>query len=477
MSGSPLGRYDRVSALFVVLFTIACASCGQGNQATSATPTPTAVETSAVALQSPAVSESPNGTISPNPLSSAETPAGSEGSSAGPESESPSPESAIGEVSGSAVAGQVGQAPQSLVSPTPASSTSVASGGEPTPKPEWTPTGAGTQTSIPMRAGLTIVTAGESSDGDLESIKRISSIDAHGLNFSFDSKTQYSTVDTTRMTRANDLDHANAFFQDFCSGSPYPDPPKSETPVQGDHPGTTTLEISRDLFAALQSQGSAKMTFYMSAMCMAMSASAQVHKVGQGGVPIILNDQPAVVTSIHIQSGEPDCVQIPAAIRFNCYDMWVLDDPNDPLVLRFVLEDEEMQVIKIYQPGPQAMSALASTLEAKKTADVYGIYFDFNQASIRPQSQPTLAAIAQLLSQHPQWKLEIDGHTDSIGTAAYNLALSRRRAASVKAALVATYHISPSRLNTGGFGATRPKATNATLEGRALNRRVELTRL
>jgi len=384
------------------------------------------------------------------------------------------------------VAGQFGQAAQALASPAPvsgasaASDTSDASGadsGEPTPKPEWTPTGAGTLTSIPMRPELTIVTAGESTDGDLESIKRVTSINATGLNFSFDSKTQLGSVNTTRMTRAQDLDHSTAFFQDFCDGSPPKDYPNTETPVEGNHPGTTTLELSRDLFAALQSKGSAKMTFYMSAMCMAMWSSAPVRKVGEGGVPIILNDKPAVVTAIHIQSGEPGCVQIPAAIRFNCYDMWVLDDPNDPIVLRFVLEDEEMQVVKIYQPGPQATSELASTLEAKQPADIYGIYFDFNQATIRPQSQPTLSAIAQLLSQHPQWKLEIDGHTDSIGTAPYNLALSRRRAASVKAALVATYHIAPSRLTTGGFGATRPKASNATLEGRALNRRVELTRL
>ncbi len=411
--------------LAAFLLVIACAACGHGTQTTSATPTPTALATSQVALESP------------TPLVS-------------PQSESPSPESST--------------------------NSAAPSGPGPTPSPEWTPTGSGVQTSIPMQAGLTIVTAGESEDGDLESIKQVTSADSRGITLAFDSKTPISTVDTTRRTSAKDLDHSYSFFQDFCNGSPMKYRASDETPVQGDHPGTTTLELSRDLLATLNSQGAATMTFYMSAMCMAMSSKAQVHKVGEGGVPIILDDKPVAVTAIHIQGGEHDCVLIPAAIRFNCYDMWILDDPNDPLVLRFILQDEEMRVIKISQPGPQMLHGLADTLAANKSAAVYGIYFDFNQATIRPQSKPALAAIAQLLAQHPQWKLEIDGHTDSIGSAAYNLALSRRRAESVKAALVSTYQVSAARLTTGGFGATHPVATNATLEGRALNRRVELTR-
>jgi outer membrane protein OmpA-like peptidoglycan-associated protein len=70
----------------------------------------------------------------------------------------------------------------------------------------------------------------------------------------------------------------------------------------------------------------------------------------------------------------------------------------------------------------------------------------------------------------------VEGNTDNIGGDAYNLDLSKRRAAAVKEALVTQYHIAADRLSTNGFGASHPIETNDTLEGRARNRRVELTR-
>lgn len=459
-------------ALIALLVAIACVSCVHATkQEMSETPMPgvvgASVTPSAVAGATQAPLEPSGPLASPEPSLSAP----SQPSTA--ESESPNAQASAGSGAGGAVVGQIGEVLQALATPSPASGTSA---GAPTPQPEWTPSGLGVQTSIPVQVGLTIVTAGESPDGDLESIKRVMSVDSGGMTFSFDSKTKYFTIDTVRRTRKEDIDHAQQFFPDFCNGTPPKFYAKDETPVQGDHPSTTTLEVSRDILASINSHGTARMTFYPSTFCMGMADSSQVQKVGEGGVPVILNDKPVAVAAVHIHGGQPECLQTPPAIRFSCYDLWILNDPNNPLVLRFTIEAEEMQVIKISQAGPQVANALASTLEAKKPADVYGIYFDFNQATIRPQSEPTLAAIARLLSQHPQWRLEIDGHTDAIGSAAYNLALSRRRAESVKAALVLRYHISSARLTTGGFGASRPKATNATLEGRALNRRVELSR-
>jgi outer membrane protein OmpA-like peptidoglycan-associated protein len=80
-----------------------------------------------------------------------------------------------------------------------------------------------------------------------------------------------------------------------------------------------------------------------------------------------------------------------------------------------------------------------------------------------------------MMKREPAWKLNVTGHTDNVGGDASNLALSERRSASVKAALVAR-GIVAARLETGGSGASSPKATNSTLEGRAQNRRVELSR-
>ncbi|MDB4911043.1 MAG: putative periplasmic protein, partial [Gemmatimonadetes bacterium] len=118
---------------------------------------------------------------------------------------------------------------------------------------------------------------------------------------------------------------------------------------------------------------------------------------------------------------------------------------------------------------------MESALAARKPVDVYGIYFAYNSAEIRPQSDSTLDAIAAIMKRDPTWKLTVTGHTDNVGGDASNLVLSRRRSASVKAALVSR-GISTDRLATGGSGSASPKATNATLQGRAQNRRVELTR-
>lgn len=95
--------------------------------------------------------------------------------------------------------------------------------------------------------------------------------------------------------------------------------------------------------------------------------------------------------------------------------------------------------------------------------------------TIRPVSEPVLKEIAQAMADRPNWKLTVTGHTDNIGGHTYNLELSQRRADAVKKALVDRYHINPNRLSTSGDGDSAPLDTNDTLEGRARNRRVELT--
>jgi outer membrane protein OmpA-like peptidoglycan-associated protein len=123
-----------------------------------------------------------------------------------------------------------------------------------------------------------------------------------------------------------------------------------------------------------------------------------------------------------------------------------------------------------------ATPKIAKTLAVQKRVAVYGIYFDFASATLKPESALVLQEIASALRANPSWKIIIEGHTDNVGGEAYNLDLSRRRAISVKDALVTTYHIDAARLSTVGYGYSRPKASNDTPQGRALNRRVELVR-
>ncbi|WP_025209782.1 OmpA family protein [Hippea sp. KM1] len=113
-------------------------------------------------------------------------------------------------------------------------------------------------------------------------------------------------------------------------------------------------------------------------------------------------------------------------------------------------------------------------IEANGHIPIYGIYFDFNKATLKPSSEPTIKEIAKLLKENPSLKLYVVGHTDNIGNLNYNMELSKRRAKAVVDELINKYNIDPSRLKAFGVGPLAPVSTNKTEEGRAKNRRVEL---
>lgn len=102
-----------------------------------------------------------------------------------------------------------------------------------------------------------------------------------------------------------------------------------------------------------------------------------------------------------------------------------------------------------------------------------GILFDVNSAAIKPQSFGVLKDIASVLQDNSSVRVKIVGFTDSDGDAAANMTLSKKRAGSVKDALIKNFAIDASRLETDGKGATQPVASNSTSEGKAQNRRVE----
>jgi outer membrane protein OmpA-like peptidoglycan-associated protein len=102
-----------------------------------------------------------------------------------------------------------------------------------------------------------------------------------------------------------------------------------------------------------------------------------------------------------------------------------------------------------------------------------GIYFNTAEATIQPESRPAIEDAAKILKENPTIKVEIQGHTDGLGAAEYNLDLSDERAWSVVNYLVQNYGIDMSRLTARGYGESRPVADNDTDYGRALNRRVE----
>ena len=103
---------------------------------------------------------------------------------------------------------------------------------------------------------------------------------------------------------------------------------------------------------------------------------------------------------------------------------------------------------------------------------MHNVFFDFDKSTLRTESHSELNYWVDLLKKYPVLKIEIDGHTDSVGTAAYNQRLSLARAESVRAYLVA-HGVQAKQLVPKGFGATKPKASNDTDEGRQRNRRTE----
>jgi len=119
--------------------------------------------------------------------------------------------------------------------------------------------------------------------------------------------------------------------------------------------------------------------------------------------------------------------------------------------------------------------AWADEINQTGHAAVYGIEFDTGKATVRPESEKVLAQVATLLKSQPDWKMKIEGHTDSTGTNTGNQTLSQQRAAAVVAWLVKG-GIAPSRLTAVGMGDTKPIADNSTDAGRARNRRVELVK-
>jgi len=111
--------------------------------------------------------------------------------------------------------------------------------------------------------------------------------------------------------------------------------------------------------------------------------------------------------------------------------------------------------------------------EVEAVIELEGVYFDFDKATIKPEGKAVLNEAAALLKKHERVVVEVAGHTDSVGSDAYNQGLSERRANAVKDYLTAQ-GVTATRLTARGYGEAQPVASNDTDAGRAENRRVEL---
>jgi outer membrane protein OmpA-like peptidoglycan-associated protein len=328
---------------------------------------------------------------------------------------------------------------------------------------------AGPSIRIPLVAGLTLVAAEhEPERGDYEPIVTVSEVTSDRVATVVSANLpEGSRVEVDRVVRREDLQQARGIRSWYEQHDP-----KVFT-------GATSFSVSSAVLADLQTKGRAdlvRMHPDASPLAAIVSlATGQPNVVERHGVltrvephavafPVLLNDKAVTLHAIHAR-GEFNGATI---------DYHVLDDPDNPVLLR-VAGESTGRIVRISFPTPAA-APIEDTLKNDARVALHGIYFDLGKATIRPESEPVLREIATALSHNPEWKINIEGHTDNIGGDALNLDLSRRRADAVKHALVERYRIAASHLTTAGFGASRPADSNDTLSGRARNRRVELVR-
>jgi outer membrane protein OmpA-like peptidoglycan-associated protein len=353
---------------------------------------------------------------------------------------------------------------------------------------------------VPLCPGLTVVTAISQPEGDYESIKTITAIDAAEVHVKYSNEQpperlggglRIRKLNLARVIRINDLVGAKLYEQIYGMNIP--------TQI----PGTTAIGVSSAVLSALKTKGEAELgMFNIPAALTGSSAkvptdakqhpnvfdyceSYRLRRVESGAVmlPLIVNDVKTELPAIHA-TGRSDYYGYKAEFFF-------LDNENNPLALKWRLgigagsgakaggDQDTLQVIKItYKCRAELadQSWLERALAETGHADIYSIYFSFNSDEIREESEPTLHEIGDIMRRHPNWRLSVGGHTDSIGGDAPNLDLSNRRAAAVKNVLTTRYGMTAGRLATAGYGKSRPVDTNDTPEGRAHNRRVELVR-
>jgi peptidoglycan-associated lipoprotein len=123
--------------------------------------------------------------------------------------------------------------------------------------------------------------------------------------------------------------------------------------------------------------------------------------------------------------------------------------------------------------GGQATSNVTIQVIQRVVIEFEDVYFAFDRFNLSPEALEILNRAVTTLQANPAINVTIEGHTDSVGTTEYNLALGERRAGSVRDYLISRT-IAAGRLRTVSFGEDRPIATNDTAEGRAQNRRAHI---
>lgn len=342
---------------------------------------------------------------------------------------------------------------------------------------------------IPLITGLVLGSVLHSPLGEREDVLEIRSADAGGVHYAWHERTISADGDTT-----------DGFRKRFVSGNDLAGAPRFDDIFGKDEqirPGFTAVTLSSAVYRQLRDAGStsfslmvipreARVTKLTGSALDALFTAQRVRYKGSltrlspapERFPLLVNGVRAELPALRIRG------EFANGLRRTGWDLWVLADSAHPLLLKSVLEGDVFQMVRADLPDSERGTPAAAIegrlieeeLLKRCRMELPGVYFAFGTADIDPISDRALAELARTLTGHPDWKVTVEGHTDSVGTAAANLTLSKRRAEAVRARLGQTHGVDTKAWGATGYGATRPRESNATIEGRARNRRVELVR-
>jgi len=339
--------------------------------------------------------------------------------------------------------------------------------------------GAQATPRIPLTRGLAFVQTLHIPEGDRESLITVSDASAAGVKYMWRFLEVHVAGDSVRDTvrievNASDLALAPRWLD-------VNDPREA-----GVHPGYTSFSFSASTYRQLAAEGSAR--YQIRSLPRETAFTGVLNALGTDPAnqivtwrgtlnrvasaepfPILLNGRRIEVPALHSR-GEFRTTGVAASWNL---DFWVLADSAHPLLLKVSASDRVLQTVRVDLPD---RVEVARELITMCRVELPGVYFAFNSAVLDPASDGTIETVARVFAEHPDWSATIEGHTDSIGTASSNQRLSERRADAVRHRLVSRYNVAAGRLRAVGYGLTRPREPNATLEGRARNRRVELVR-
>src|ERR1700722_3251919 len=259
------------------------------------------------------------------------------------------------------------------------------------------------------------------------------------------------------------------------------------SPDVDQHRGSSWLAASTAIMKQLRSDGESDVTIGQTGF----EGQGTLHRVEPGPVliSVLVNGHPEQIATMHTHVDlSPQVNQMGGQFAGIGYDFWFLDDTSNAWIVKQTGVEKFsggshptarqglQQLVRVQIADSAATLSMAQALSKTCRFPAYGIHFATASAELTSSSGPTLKTIADLMAKQPAWQLTIEGHTDSVGGAPYNKDLSERRTAAVKTALVTTYGVQASRLETVGYGLSHPVETNTTPAGRARNRRVDISR-